>query len=236
MRTLLAVILLPAFVGWAQLPQQAMVPPGATAGTVTASGTPLVNQVPIWTTDTDIKGLAVGTTGKPLVGATGADPVWSKVTLTNPATAATLTLADGSSLITAGAYAATLTLTGATGVTLPTSGTLATTAGISGTAPMWSLTQTDGTSRSALHDIAWSSARQWAWGTGFPFTANENWSLARYVDGTYTSLPLVIDRTTDQVEVIGLTVSGQKSTTGQRYVCIDTDGKLISSANACSGT
>jgi hypothetical protein len=51
------------------------------------------------------------------------------VTITQPATAATLTLAEGSSLITAGAYATTLTATATTGVTLPTSGTLATLAG-----------------------------------------------------------------------------------------------------------
>jgi hypothetical protein len=53
----------------------------------------------------------------------------NKVTLTAPATSATLTLADGSSLITAGAFATTLTATATTGVTLPTTGTLATRAG-----------------------------------------------------------------------------------------------------------
>jgi hypothetical protein len=51
-----------------------------------------------------------------------------KITVTQPATGATLTLADGSSLITVGAYAVTFTATGATGVTLPTSGTLTRTA------------------------------------------------------------------------------------------------------------
>lgn len=51
------------------------------------------------------------------------------LTLTAPATSATLTLADGSSLITSGANAITLTSTGATNVTLPTTGTLATLAG-----------------------------------------------------------------------------------------------------------
>ena len=33
-----------------------------------------------------------------------------------------------------------------------------------------------------------------------------------------------------------LTVSTVKSTTGTRYVCADTTGKLVSSATACSGT
>lgn len=53
----------------------------------------------------------------------------NKVTVTAPATTATLTLAEGSSLITAGAYATTLTATATTGLTLPTTGTLATLAG-----------------------------------------------------------------------------------------------------------
>jgi hypothetical protein len=53
----------------------------------------------------------------------------NKVAITEPATSATLTVADGASLITAGAYAVTLTATATTGVTLPTTGTLATLAG-----------------------------------------------------------------------------------------------------------
>lgn len=51
----------------------------------------------------------------------------NKVTITAPATGSTLTIADGASLITSGAYSMTLTATAATSVTLPTSGTLATT-------------------------------------------------------------------------------------------------------------
>ena len=63
-------------------------------GTVTSSGSPLVHQVAVFTTGTDVTGVAVGATDKPLVGVTSNDPVFSKLTLTNPATAATLTLAD----------------------------------------------------------------------------------------------------------------------------------------------
>ncbi len=48
----------------------------------------------------------------------------NKVALTAPATSATLTLANGSTLATSGAYNITLTATGATNVTLPTTGTL----------------------------------------------------------------------------------------------------------------
>ena len=51
----------------------------------------------------------------------------NKVAFTAPATSATLTLADGSTLATSGAYSLTFTTTGATNLTLPTSGTVATT-------------------------------------------------------------------------------------------------------------
>jgi hypothetical protein len=51
----------------------------------------------------------------------------NKVAITSPATSATLTLADGSTLQTIGAFAVNMTATGATSITLPTSGTLATT-------------------------------------------------------------------------------------------------------------
>lgn len=53
----------------------------------------------------------------------------NKVAITAPASSATLTLADGSSLITSGGNSLTFTTSGATNVTLPTSGTLATVAG-----------------------------------------------------------------------------------------------------------
>ncbi len=90
------------------------------SGTVTASGSPLIHQLPVWTTGTDIKGIAVGATDKAFVGGgSSADPLFSKLTLTNPATSATLTVADGASLITVGANSLTLTSTGTTNATLP---------------------------------------------------------------------------------------------------------------------
>lgn len=49
----------------------------------------------------------------------------NNVTITAPTSSATLTLADGSSLVTSGGNSITLTSTGATNVTLPTTGTLA---------------------------------------------------------------------------------------------------------------
>jgi len=54
----------------------------------------------------------------------------NKVTITAPATSATLTLSDASSLITVGGDSITLTSSAATNVTLPTTGTLATIAGV----------------------------------------------------------------------------------------------------------
>ena len=64
----------------------------------------------------------------PVLGVSTATTV-NKVTITAPATSATLTIVNGGSLITAGAFSTTLTSTATTAVTLPTTGTLATLAG-----------------------------------------------------------------------------------------------------------
>jgi hypothetical protein len=72
-----------------------------------------------------IDNVAIGST----TSSTGVFSTLNKVTITPPTTSATLTLSDGSSLITAGGHSLTFTTTGATNVTLPTSGTLATTGG-----------------------------------------------------------------------------------------------------------
>lgn len=90
------------------------------------------------TTATELAGVISGTTGTgnlvfdtspsfttPTLGNATASTV-NKLTFTQPLTGATLTLANGSTLATSGAYSITLTATGSTNVTLPTSGTLAT--------------------------------------------------------------------------------------------------------------
>ena len=64
----------------------------------------------------------------PVLGVATATSI-NKLTLTTPATSATLTVADGASLVTSGAYSLTLTATALTNVTFPTTGTLATLAG-----------------------------------------------------------------------------------------------------------
>jgi hypothetical protein len=51
----------------------------AGGGTVTSSGTPLIHQVPVWTTSTDVKGITVGTNNQVLHGNTGADPSFSAI-------------------------------------------------------------------------------------------------------------------------------------------------------------
>jgi hypothetical protein len=76
-----------------------------TAGSVVLSNSPVLTAPNI--------GAATGTS-------------FNRVTITAPATTATLTLTDNSSLATVGAFATTLTTTANTSVTLPTAGTLAT--------------------------------------------------------------------------------------------------------------
>jgi hypothetical protein len=66
----------------------------------------------------------------PVLGVASATSV-NKVTITAPATSATLTLANGSTLATVGAFSTTITATANTTVTLPTTGTLATTGNLS---------------------------------------------------------------------------------------------------------
>lgn len=66
----------------------------------------------------------------PVLGVASATSV-NKITITAPATSATLTLANGSTLATSGAFSTTITATANTTITLPTTGTLATTANLS---------------------------------------------------------------------------------------------------------
>lgn len=90
------------------------------AATTTGSGSVVLATSPSLTT--------------PTLGIASATSI-NKVAITAPATSATITIADGSTLSTAasvthaGAFAQTFTATGTTSVTLPTSGTLLTTAG-----------------------------------------------------------------------------------------------------------
>lgn len=90
-----------------------------TSGTVTALGN----------SSTGSGGIVLATSPTlvtPTLGVASASSI-NKVAITAPASNATLTLADGATLQTTGAYTINLTATGATSLTLPTSGALATT-------------------------------------------------------------------------------------------------------------
>ena len=71
----------------------------------------------------------VNTSTRDVTVGNGTATTLNKVTITAPATGATLTLANNSSLITVGGHSVTLTATTTTSITLPAGGTLATLAG-----------------------------------------------------------------------------------------------------------
>lgn len=98
----------------------------------------------------------------------------NNVAITNPGTAATLALANNSTLATSGANAITLTSTGATNVTLPTSGTLATTGVLIGVRVLTTsgtYTPTAGTTSILVYAIGGGGA-----GGGSPNTAGASGS------------------------------------------------------------
>jgi hypothetical protein len=96
-------------------------------GVATFLGTPSSANLAAAVTDETGSGSLVFATSPtlvtPVLGVSAATSVY-KVTVTPPATSATLTLADGSSLITSGGHSLTFTTTATTSVTLPTSGAL----------------------------------------------------------------------------------------------------------------
>ena len=105
---------------------------GLGAGVATFLATPSsANLISAVTDETGTGSLVFATSPTlvtPTIGAATATTV-NKVTVTAPATGSTLTLVEGSTLATSGAFSTTLTATAATNVTLPTTGTLATLAG-----------------------------------------------------------------------------------------------------------
>lgn len=102
------------------------------------------------------------------------------VTLTAPATGATLTLADGSTLATSGAFSTTLTATATTSLTLPTSGTLTTTTGIGSTQCAIITAQTDVTSSTTLTAIT---------GLAISLLAGATYAIQAYIPVTATATP-----------------------------------------------
>jgi hypothetical protein len=115
----------PTFTGTVTIPILSVTGAGTFGSTITYGGVTLTAAV----TGTGKMVLDTSPTLiTPVLGVATATSI-NKLTLTAPATSATLTVADGASLVTSGAYSLTLTATAATNVTLPTTGTLATLAG-----------------------------------------------------------------------------------------------------------
>ena len=115
----------PTFTGTVTIPILSVTGTGTFGSTITYGGVTLTAAV----TGTGKMVLDTSPTlVTPVLGVATATSI-NKLTLTAPATSATLTVADGASLVTSGAYSLTLTATAATNVTLPTTGTLATLAG-----------------------------------------------------------------------------------------------------------
>ena len=96
----------------------------------------------------------------PVLGAATATSV-NKLTLTAPATSATLTVADGATLATAGAFSLTLTATAATNVTLPTTGTLLSTADVATQAEQETATSTTTLVTPGRQQFHPSAAKAW---------------------------------------------------------------------------
>lgn len=143
---------------------------GTTMNGATGSGSILLSNSPTIAGHPTIEGVtSTGATGTgnfvfgtspslttPNIGVATATSV-NKLTITAPATSATLTLANGSTLATSGAFSTTLTATATTALTLPTSGYLTSTSA--------ALTGTPGSTTFLRGDSTWSTAL-----TGFGFT------------------------------------------------------------------
>jgi len=115
----------PTFTGTVTIPILSVTGAGTFGSTITYGGVTLTAAV------TGTAKMVLDTSPAlitPVLGVATATSI-NKLTLTAPTTSATLTVADGASLVTSGAYSLTLTATAATNVTLPTTGTLATLAG-----------------------------------------------------------------------------------------------------------
>jgi len=210
---------------------------GGGSGTVTASGTPLIHQIPVWTTATDIKGITVGTTGQYFRGASAADPIWSTLTLPNAGTAGDLfaatstntmgvisDVAVGQLLASGGvgvvpAYTASPTVTGTmTAAAFATSGVSTGTVSISGA--------TSGTGILTVQSVAGTPTVTLGTNSGTPAV-------------TATG-PLEITTATGNIALSGIIAPANLSQTvnaqtGTTYTIADGDrGKLVTHTNGAA--
>jgi hypothetical protein len=188
----------------------------------------------------------VGTTetqtlsGKTLTSPTMTAPVLGVATATTlngliiSTTTGTLTLVNGSSLITAGAYAITLTATNTTGITLPTSGTIATLAGseaLTGkTYNGLTLTSTTGTftltnaKTLTVSDSTTLATNAITLGGGEVITFSASNALSLLTGGTSV---MTFPTATDTVAVLG---------TAQTYTATQTEKQVVWTNNAITAS
>ena len=105
-------------------PLQQVASLGTTGQVLTSQG---AGALPTWTTITGtgtVTNSGTLTLNKAIIGNGGVDVRATKLTITDPATTATLTIADNSTFETSGAFVTTIISTANTAVTLPTTGTL----------------------------------------------------------------------------------------------------------------
>jgi hypothetical protein len=174
----------------------------------------------------------------------------SNITLTNPATTATLTLANNSSLITVGAFAVTITATNTTGVTLPLSGTLATVTGAE-----TFQNKTISGANNTLSNIANASLTNSSVTVGSTTIALG--ATGATVAGLTLTTPTIasfVNATHDHSNAAGggnvsttAVTSGNKTGNGTKFATgtgtytpgncieIDADGNLVDSGSACGG-
>ncbi len=108
----------------------------------------------------------------------------NKVTVTAPGSAATLTLADGSTLATSGAHSITLTSTADSNVTLPTTGTLVNSAVTTLSSLVSVSTITTGVWNGTAVDATHGGTAQTAWTTGDTMYATGSNALGKLAVGT----------------------------------------------------
>lgn len=159
----------------------------------------------------------------------------NKVTITAPATAATLTLATGSTLVTSGAFSITLTSTAGTNVTLPTTGTLAT---IGNAETFTNKTLTGPTMTAPLLGTPASGVATNLTGTAASLTAGNATKLATartFTVAGFLTATASFDGSADPTLTLRPPTINAQSGTSYALILSD-DGKLVSMTNASAST
>lgn len=99
---------------------------------------------------------------------------------------------------------------------------------VSGTSPVFTSKNTDGTARTTGMFLNWSNASQWFAGTGSPSNTNTNFSFTEYTDGVYQGVRMMlfkggriaIGSTTDD-NINTLQVAGPVKMTGVTHAYVE---------------